>query len=187
MKVIITSLCMTFTLVTAFQAHSMMRLFSAMRERCTLPTLRYTTLSSLRHQTHTYRFNAPIMNTQPSIFAHLTSSPLKTFSMLLAESWPCRKTNKTATYQYVKPVKPHDNFTTALRDFESLNPAMVRPMSKSAGKVGVLPCGATVSVRTTSSSGEPTLEVRNPVTGETKKIRYPSSENKQKQPKERIL
>lgn len=169
MKVIV-RLLSAAALIFVFQTHGMMRLFSALRERCTSLLFRHTMLSSPRHQTHTYRFNTPRVNTQPAAFTPLTPSPPKTVAMLLAESWPCRKTNRTATYQY---VKPYSDFTTALRDFQSLQLTRVRQLP--IGFIGELPDNTIVNVRTTSSTKWPTIEVRNPVTGKIEKLRYVNS------------
>jgi len=58
----------------------------------------------------------------------------------------------------------------ALEDFESLELSNIRDIS--TGKVGTLPDGRSVNVRTKSSDTRVTLEIYDPVTEKSTKIRY---------------
>ena len=64
-----------------------------------------------------------------------------------------------------------------MNDFESLNFTNFKNIKTTEGKVGLLEDGRTVSVRSVSTDGRPTLEIYNPKTKESIKIRYGSREN----------
>lgn len=79
-------------------------------------------------------------------------------------------TNSTGKVDnYESPVKGND---AAMKDFEGMNPNNVRtyPNGTTAGD---LPDGNTINVHpSTSSGGVPTVEIYNPTTGRSIKIRY---------------
>lgn len=84
---------------------------------------------------------------------------------ILNGTQPGRET-KGRTKQFTK----YGNFDTAYADFASLNPKDIRDIR--GGKLGLLEDGRTVNVRMDSSYGEPTLEIYNPFTESSLKIRY---------------
>jgi len=82
--------------------------------------------------------------------------------------------NKTLTNQTGK-VNNYESatkgFDAAKADFDALKPSNVRTYPNGT-TVGELPNGTTVNVRPSSSGGHPTVEIYNPATGTSMKIRY---------------
>nr|WP_280523366.1 VENN motif pre-toxin domain-containing protein [Providencia rustigianii] len=83
---------------------------------------------------------------------------------LIATSQEGRKTTGRAK-QYERP----GGMESANRDFDALSPTNVREIP--SGRVGKLPDGSTVIVRTKSSDGRPTLEIQH-VKNKQTKFRY---------------
>jgi RHS repeat-associated protein len=90
---------------------------------------------------------------------------------LLENATPGRATKgKTTLYE-----KKEGNYSTAEKEFErlaGLKDVKNIKTEKLEGKTGTLPDGRTATVRTTSSDGRPTLEIRNPENGRGIEIRY---------------
>jgi hypothetical protein len=92
----------------------------------------------------------------------------KTLDEILSKTTAGRKTSNTKLKQYEK----HGGLEEAAKDFERLNPSNVRNFEK--GKLGDLPDGRRANVRNDSTDKRPTLEIFNPITRHTIKIRYNS-------------
>ncbi|MGC2310233.1 MAG: hypothetical protein WA432_01270 [Candidatus Babeliaceae bacterium] len=92
-------------------------------------------------------------------------APPKTVEDILKGAKQGRKT-KGKTKQFEKP----GGYKEALEDFESLAPKDVKNIP--TGKVGVLPDGRRVNVRTQSDEGRPTLEIQDGNSDKKIKIRY---------------
>lgn len=89
----------------------------------------------------------------------------KTPEEIIKESKPGKETSGK-TKQYEKP----GDFNTALQDFYGLGLSLIKDIS--IGKMGILPDGRKVIVRTRSKDSRPTLEIQNPKNGRKIKIRY---------------
>lgn len=92
-------------------------------------------------------------------------APTKTIEEILKDCSPGRVTKGPA-----KQFEKGGGFEQAEKDFESLGVNNITPIAK--GKRGTLPDGRTINVRTDSTFELPTLEIYNPNTGRSIKIRY---------------
>jgi len=83
------------------------------------------------------------------------------------------KTETTRPVGKARNFEGSGGFEQAVKDFNSLQPINVKPISTSygLGKVGFLPDGTKVSVRPGSGTGGATLDIKQPGVGEIK-IRY---------------
>ena len=92
-----------------------------------------------------------------------------TLENILRDTTPGRPTMGRTT-QHIR----RGGFNQANTDFNNLNPSNVTGFSTAngTGRTGVLPDGRTVTVRSYSSDGRPTLEIRNANNRRRIEIRY---------------
>lgn len=76
------------------------------------------------------------------------------------------------TSEHTKQYEKSGGYEDGVKDFEKLNPSNIRDMKGKVGKIGNLKDGRTVNVRVKSKEGRPTLEIFDPNSKNSIKIRY---------------